>query len=73
VRAPDDLDRVPGHAVTVRPDVHARFRQVVARAIARADQEHAEHLKRIQRLPPLPSEGGRERISELRRPPRRRR
>jgi hypothetical protein len=27
-----------------RPNLHERFRQVVARAVARAEREHAEHL-----------------------------
>jgi putative tryptophan/tyrosine transport system substrate-binding protein len=35
-------------------NAHTRFRQVVARAAARADREHAEHLARIRALP-MPS------------------
>jgi hypothetical protein len=32
----------------IRPDVHERFLRVVERAIAKADQTHAEHLARLR-------------------------
>jgi hypothetical protein len=40
-----------GDGMTVRPEIRARFRQVVARGLERADREHAEHLTRIRELP----------------------
>jgi len=54
-----------------RADVRARFHQVVARGIARADREIAEHHARIAALPKLP-QASRERIGALLRPVRRR-
>lgn len=48
-----------------------RFRQVVARAIGRADLEIAAHHARIAALPTLPRES-RVRIAELLRPTQRR-
>lgn len=55
-----------GDGMTVRPEIRARFRQVVARGLERADREHAEHLTRIRELP---AGGGRKasrtRIGEL--------
>jgi Spy/CpxP family protein refolding chaperone len=32
----------------IRPDLHARFLAVVARGLARADREQAEHLARLR-------------------------
>ena len=32
----------------IRPDVHDRFRQVVARGVERADREYAEHLASLR-------------------------
>jgi hypothetical protein len=32
----------------IRPDVYARFRRVVERAIVKADKAHAEHLARLR-------------------------
>jgi len=53
--------------VTVRPDVHARFRRVLQRGIARADAEIAEHHARIARIAALQKlpRASRERIGEL--------
>jgi hypothetical protein len=31
----------------IRPDIHARFVALVARAIERSDREYAEHLARL--------------------------
>jgi hypothetical protein len=53
-----------------RAEVRARFHQVVARAIARADREIAAHHAKIAALPKLPPKG-RERIADLLRPTRR--
>jgi len=41
----------------LRPDLHARFLDVVARAIVRTDREHEEHLARIRarRVAPAPA------------------
>jgi hypothetical protein len=39
-----------------RAAVHARFRQVVARAIARADREDELAIERIRALPRVPTE-----------------
>jgi hypothetical protein len=33
---------------TIRPEIRARFRRVVARAIERSDREHAAHLARLR-------------------------
>jgi hypothetical protein len=60
-----------GRRMTPRPTVRARFRQVVARGLARADREIAEHHARIRALPTLRRDRE-EWISELRRKPRRR-
>jgi hypothetical protein len=53
--------------VTTRPEIRERFRAVVARGVARADAEIAEHHARIAALPKLRSES-RARIGELMRP-----
>jgi hypothetical protein len=34
--------------VTIRPEIRARFLAVVARGIARAEREHAEHLATLK-------------------------
>jgi hypothetical protein len=35
-------------AATIRPEIRARFREVVRRGIERADQERAEELERTR-------------------------
>jgi hypothetical protein len=39
-----------------RAEVHARFRQIVERGLARADREDAECVARIKALPRGPTE-----------------
>jgi hypothetical protein len=50
-----ELHKIGGQIVTVRPEIHERFLQVVARGKERADREHAEHLATLK--PGRPPDG----------------
>jgi hypothetical protein len=59
---------------TARSTTARRFRQVLARGLARAEREQAEQLARIRAMPALPDgRAENRRIMAARRRPRRRR